>query len=285
MAKFPLTIDHMKEMFPKAKSGGELYKAMVKIFPKYGIDTPERIAMFLAQCGHESGGFTVMAENLNYSAKGLDSVFGKYFARGGRDAKEYERQPEKIANVVYASRMGNGDTASGDGWKFRGRGYIQLTGRDNYTRFAAYIKKDLREAIEYVETIEGALESACWFWEVNGINKFSDASDVKMATKRINGGYNGLEDREQKFEKAMKLLGGKAPAKKAPAKASKGATNVTLGVGDRGDEVKKMQAALGISADGVFGPGTKRAVKAFQQANGLTADGVAGPATLSKLYG
>jgi putative chitinase len=286
MSDFPLTLDHMKHMFPKAKKGKALYEAMVELLPKYEINTPERIAMFLAQCGHESGGFVFMAENLNYSAKALDAVFGKYFKRGGRDAEEYARKPEKIANVVYASRMGNGDTDSGDGWKFRGRGYIQLTGRDNYTRFADSIGKGLRDAVEYVETVEGALESACWFWDTNGLNKYADACDVKKATKRINGGYNGLEDREHHFEEAMELLTGKAaPKPKKETKKAKGSTSVTLSVGDRGEEVKNMQAALGIGADGIFGPGTKRSVKKFQQANGLTADGVAGPNTLTKLYG
>ena len=277
---FPLTKDMLKAFAPKAKKGSELHKAMVKILPKYDIDTPDRIAMFLPQCGHESGGFVFMAENLNYSAKALDEFFGKYFVRGGRDAKEYARDPEKIANVVYASRMGNGDTESGDGWKFRGRGYIQLTGRDNYTRFASSIDKGLRDAVEYTETVEGALESACWFWSTNGLNRFSDDQDIKGATKRINGGYNGLEDREKHYKHALEVLGGHF----TPKKASKGSTNVVLRMGDKGDEVRKMQEALGIGADGVFGPGTRRSVMAFQEANGLTADGIAGPSTLGKLY-
>lgn len=284
---FPLTIEMMKELFPKAKDGKKLYKAMTEMLPKYDIDTPERIAMFLAQCGHESGGFTVRTENLNYSAKALDSVFGKYFKRGGRDANEYARQPEKIANVVYANRMDNGDEASGDGWKFRGRGYIQLTGRYNYTKFAEDAGLGLREAVEYLETVEGALESACWFWSTNGLNKMADAQDIKASTKRINGGYIGLEDREKHYKHALEVLGGHFTPKKAsaPKAKTKGNTNVTLSVGDRGADVKAMQEALGIGADGVFGPGTKRAVRAFQRENGLVADGVAGPATLGKLYG
>ena len=112
---FPLTADMFKSLFPKAKTPVKLYNAMADIMPKYEIDTPDRIAMFLAQCGHESGGFTARTENLNYSAKALDAVFGKYFKNGGRDASEYARQPERIANVVYANRMDNGDTDSGDG--------------------------------------------------------------------------------------------------------------------------------------------------------------------------
>lgn len=284
-----ITKEIFTELFPKAKKSKELVKAMKDILPKYDIDTPERIAGFLAQCGHESGGFRLIEENLNYSAKALDAVFGKYFVRGGRDAEEYARQPERIANIVYANRMGNSDSESGDGWKFRGRGYIQLTGRDNYKNFATDIDSGLRDAVEYTETIAGALESACWFWKKNKINRYCDNHDVKGMTKRINGGYNGLEDREKHWHHALEMLGGDVHAKPKPAKKkaskSKGSTSVTLSVGSRGDEVKNMQAALGLGADGIFGPGTKRAVRAFQRENGLTADGVAGPATLGKLYG
>lgn len=281
---FPLTKDMLKKFAPRAKRGAELYSAMEKILPKYDIDTPKRIAMFLAQCGHESGGFSVMAENLNYSAKALDKVFGKYFARAGRDAKQYQRQPAKIANVVYANRMGNGDTESGDGWKFRGRGYIQLTGHDNYTRFANYIDKDIDEAIEYLETVEGAIVSACWFWKTNGLNELSDAGDIRNVTRRINGGFNGLKDREHHYHKALGLFGSSAPAPKRTSTPSKGSTFITLKLGDRGDEVAKMQTALGITADGVFGTSTRRAVKVFQRSKGLTPDGVAGPNTLTALY-
>lgn len=285
---FELTTDMMRELFPKAKEGKALMAALTKMLPKYEINTPERVAMFLAQCGHESGGFTVRTENLNYSAKALDAVFGKYFKKAGRDAKAYERQPEKIANIVYANRMDNGDTASGDGWRFRGRGYIQLTGRYNYTKFAAAIDKSLEDTIEYLDTVEGALESACWYWDTNGLNKLADAQDIKASTKRINGGYIGLEDREKHYKHALHVLGGDhAPApKKASKKSSgKGRTDVVLKIGSRGEEVANMQRALGIEADGSFGPGTRRTVKEWQAANGLKADGVAGPSTLGKLYG
>src|SRR5210317_1690517 len=145
-----VTAELINAIFPNAKNVDELVEAMNELFPKYEIDTEQRVAGFLAQCGHESGGFRVIEENLNYSAKALDAVFGKYFVRGGRDAEEYHRQPEKIANVVYANRMDNGDTESGDGWRFRGRGYIQLTGRYNYTKFAAAIDKSLEDTIEYL---------------------------------------------------------------------------------------------------------------------------------------
>lgn len=282
-----LTKDILLEIAPKAKDADALFATMEEMLPKYEINTAERIAGFLAQCGHESGGFTVRTENLNYSAKALNSIFGKYFAKAGRDAEEYARKPEKIANVVYANRMDNGDTASGDGWRFRGRGYIQLTGRHNYTKFAESIGKDVDDVIEYLDTVEGALESACWFWKTNGLNAIADSGDIVKMTKRINGGTIGLEDRKKHWEHAIELLsGGHAPApKKAAApKKAKGRTDVTLSVGDRGDDVADMQRALGLNGDGIFGPGTKRSVKEFQQANGLTADGVAGPMTLTKLY-
>ena len=274
-----LTQAILKKVFPKAKTPKKLFDAMDELFPKYSVDTPERIAGFLAQCGHESGGFRFVEENLNYSAKALDSVFGKYFKNGGRDAKEYARKPEKIANVVYGNRMGNGDEDSGDGWQFKGRGYIQLTGRNNYTSFAESVDMDLDECIDYLKTPKGALESALWFWDTNKLNKYCDKHDVKGMTKRVNGGYNGLEDREEKWEKVLELLGG---ASAEPAEVEE--ITYTLRVGSTGPDVEKMQNALGLSGDGIFGPGTKRAVKMFQHNNGLTADGIAGPATLGKLY-
>lgn len=278
---FILTKEMLREFAPKAKSGAELHKAMEKILPKYDIDTPNRIAMFLAQCGHESGGFRLIEENLNYSAKALDAVFGKYFARAGRDAKAYARKPEKIANIVYASRMGNGDTDSGDGWRYRGRGYIQLTGKNNYDSFASDIGVSTTSVVEYLETIEGALESACWFWKENGLNRYADDQDIRGATKRINGGYNGLEDREHHYHQALALLGGQATHK--PAKSS--SSHQTLRIGMRGPEVARMQKALRLRPDGNFGKRTAKRVRDFQQANGLTPDGVAGPKTLKKLYG
>jgi len=157
--------------------------AAMEILPKYEISTPNRVAGFFAQCGHESAGFKVLEENLHYRAETLDKIFPKYFKNAGRDASAYAKQPEKIANVVYASRMGNGDTASGDGYKFRGRGPIQLTGRDNYTAFGKTIGLTAEEVIDYVTTKKGALESACWYWNSRNINAACDANDiVKMKT-------------------------------------------------------------------------------------------------------
>lgn len=175
------------------------------LFEKYEITTTNRIAGFLAQCSHESAGFKFKSENLKYSAEGLNRRFPKYFKNAGVDANQYARQPEKIANRVYANRMGNGDEASGDGYKFRGRGYIQLTGKNNYTKFAEKIGKSLDEAVAYCETDAGAIESALYYWEREKLNSYCDKDDIKGMTKVINGGYNGLEDRKEKYEK-FKLI-------------------------------------------------------------------------------
>jgi putative chitinase len=172
------------------------------------LDNHKRTAAFLAQVAHESGGFNFTRENLNYSAKALQSVFRKYFPTE-KDALAYERKPEQIANRVYANRMGNGDEKSGDGWLYRGRGLIQLTGKDNYSRFAKSIDKKLEEAIPYLETHEGAVASAAWFWTTNKLNTFCDRDDFVGLTRRINGGTNGLADRQHHYDLALKILQGK----------------------------------------------------------------------------
>lgn len=280
-----LTKEQFMHVFPNAKDVDELLAAMKEMFPKYDITTPEREASFLAQCGHESGGFRVRTENLNYSAKSLNAVFAKYFVKAGRDAKAYERQPEKIANVVYANRMGNGDTESGDGWKHRGRGYIQLTGHDNYAAFAKSIGKTIDEVIAYLDTVEGALESALWYWSTNGLNKFADSGDIVTMTKRINGGTIGLEDRKKHWYELLEVMGGKVTHTESVKPVAK-ATVATLKSGDRGPAVKDLQEKLGVKpASGVFGPTTKAVVIAYQKANGLVADGIVGPKTYAKIVG
>jgi len=285
-----LTSDQFSELFPRCKDPEGWVDAMNEVFPEYEIDTPQRIAAFLAQCGHESGGWRVFSENLNYSAKALDAVFGKYFVRAGRDAEEYHRQPEKIANVVYANRMDNGDTDSGDGWRFRGRGPIQLTGRANYTKFSEWA--DLPEVLENPDVVaedkEVALKSALFYWDTNGLNKYADSGDIKTLTKRINGGYIGLEDRIHHWEEALKAMGAEVENHQEDDDEDDSFDLDEIGVlrkGARGEGVKLMQEALGIGADGVFGPGTERALKEWQAANNLVADGIAGPATLGELLG
>jgi putative chitinase len=179
------------------------------VLNKFEINTPLRLAHFLAQCGHESGGFKVVSENLNYSAAGLQSIFKKYFTP--ESAKEYQRKPEKIANIVYANRMGNGPQASGEGYKFRGRGYIQLTGKDNYTAFDKTVEDDILATPELVAT-KYPLLSAAWFFHKNGLHKIADegATDavVTKVTKRVNGGTIGLPDRIKHFNEYNNLLNG-----------------------------------------------------------------------------
>ena len=179
---------------------------MTALFPRYKIDTPQRIAGFLAQCGHESNNFTVLEENLYYRAETLDKVFPKYFKNAGRNAADYAKKPEAIANIVYGGRMGN--TQPGDGYRFRGRGVIQLTGRDNYTNFGKTLNKSAEDTAEYVATKPGALESACWYWSTRNINKYADANDIVGMTKAINGGTIGLEDRKKHYAHAVEVLSG-----------------------------------------------------------------------------
>jgi putative chitinase len=175
---------------------------------KFQINTPLRLAHFLAQCGHESGGFKFIRENLNYSADGLKKIFPKYFKEPGL-AEKYARQPEKIASRVYGGRMGNGDEASKEGYKFRGRGYIQLTGKSNYTEFDKFVDENILENPELVAT-KYPLLSAAWFFHRNGLNaladKGADTATVTAVTKRVNGGTIGLPDRIKHFNQYYKLL-------------------------------------------------------------------------------
>jgi putative chitinase len=200
-----LTQDKLAKILTRNKSVGPLFEALSKMLQKYEINTVNRIAGFLAQCGHESSDFTVLKENLNYGAKGLRATFPKYFATDAV-AAQYERQPEKIANHIYANRMGNGAEATGDGYKYRGRGAIQLTGHDNYAAFAKSINKTLDETVAYCETMDGAIESACWFWKKNNLNATCDANDIVAMTKKINGGTIGLDERKSHYEKAKGIL-------------------------------------------------------------------------------
>jgi putative chitinase len=177
------------------------------VMDKFTINTPLRLAHFLAQVSHESGIFKVSIENLNYSAKGLLATFPKYFDVA--TATAYEKKPEKIANLVYANRMGNGDKSSGDGYKFRGRGYIQLTGHDNYASFDAIVEDDILLNPDLVAT-KYQLLSAAWFWNRSKLNSISDMGDtddiVKKITRKVNGGVIGLDDRIKHFHEYYKLL-------------------------------------------------------------------------------
>jgi putative chitinase len=185
------------------------HSALEQLLPDYDINTPQRIASFIAQCAHESGNFTALKENLNYKWETLRRLFPKYFPTDEM-AKDYASRPNKqaaIANRIYAGRMGNGDESSGDGFRYCGRGLIQLTGRSNYQAFADSLEMDINDVPEYLATFEGAAQSACWFWETNGLNKFADADDILNMTKRINGGTIGLQDRIKHYKHALHVLG------------------------------------------------------------------------------
>lgn len=274
-------------MIPTNRDPKSWYDAAVPMFEKYEINTNNRIAGFMAQCAHESLDFTRLVENLNYSEKALNSVFGRYFGKGKgkRNAKDYARNQEKIANYVYqdefrSKRGALGNINPGDGWLFRGRGIKQLTGRNNYDAFGQSVGMSAEEAAEYVETPQGAMESACWFWATNGLEKWADAGDNVGLTKKINGGTIGLDDRNKRWNAALAILGGEVPA---PKKVAATGTR-TLRKGMKGDDVAEMQKVLGITADGDFGFGTQTAVKKWQKTNGLVADGIVGPATQAKMF-
>lgn len=204
-----LTSAQLKQLLPRNPYVEHWHKALSQLLPDYEINTAQRIAAFVAQCSHESGGFTALKENLNYRWQTLRKLFPKYFPTDEL-AQEYANKPNKqeaIANRIYASRMGNGDEASGDGFRFCGRGLIQLTGKSNYTWFAASLDITVEEAVEYLQTFEGAAQSACWFWETNKLNEWADKGDILTLTKRINGGTIGLEDRIKHYEHALHVLG------------------------------------------------------------------------------
>ena len=272
--KFNFTEEQLGQIIGKNANLSDWYKALSDMLPEYDIDTPERVACFLGQCAHETGNFTLLKENLNYSADSLQKVFKKYFPTADL-ANQYARKPEKIGSRVYADRMGNGNEASGEGFKYRGRGLIQVTGKENYSTFAKSINMPLEEVTEYLETFEGAVEGACWFWDKNNINPWADKLDHTKITKIINGGTNGLDDRIAKSNSALSVL----------SKSSTPKTYPVLKKGSSGNLVKELQLALEIEADGEFGPGTERAVKNWQAKNGLVADGIAGQKTLQLLLG
>jgi putative chitinase len=181
------------------------YEALSSVLPTYEIDSPQRVAAFIAQCTHESGGFKRLKENLNYKAESLRRVFPKYFPTDAL-AQEYAHKQEQIANRVYGGRMGNGDESSGDGFRYCGRGLIQLTGKNNYTKFAESIGMSVEEVPALLETFEGAVKSACWFWKTNNLNQYADSGDILTMTKRINGGTIGLEDRIKHYNHALEVF-------------------------------------------------------------------------------
>lgn len=203
-----VTLALLKEICPQTKASvlSKYVDPLNTVGEHFGLfDNPKRMAAFLAQIAHESGGFNFTKEGLNYSAQGLVKTFKKYFPTLA-SAQPYARNPAKIANRVYANRMGNGPESSGDGYKFCGRGLIQLTGRNNYTKFATAIGKTLDQTVAYLETPEGAVASAAWFWDVNKLSIYADKGDFVGLTRRINGGTIGLADRKHHYDIALAAL-------------------------------------------------------------------------------
>ena len=202
----PITIEQFNKLFPKAKFSSEFVDAINELFVQYAV-VGERRAIALAQLAHESLGFSVFVENLNYSKQGLLTVFKKYFNE--RSAEQYARKPISIASRVYANRMGNGDESTLDGWKYRGRGTVQLTGKQNYTQCSKDLYDDLR-LVDNPDLVNSSarvmIEVFCWFWMKNNLNTVCDTQGLIGVTKRINGGINGLVDREKYYKKIKGLL-------------------------------------------------------------------------------
>jgi len=206
MSEFILSKEQLAQLIPGNPYVDYWHSALERCLPDYDINTPQRVAAFMAQCGHESGNFKFLKENLKYRAASLTKVWPKYFPNMDI-ANQYAGNEEKIANRAYANRMGNGPEESGDGWRFCGRGLIQLTGRNNYQNFADSIETDINDIPHYLATFEGAVQSACWFWETNNLNKWADTGDMLTLTKRINGGTLGLDDRIKHYQHALHILG------------------------------------------------------------------------------
>jgi putative chitinase len=280
MFAFEFTPSHLAQLLPRNPDILGWHQALVEILPRFGINTVPRVAAFIAQCAHESREFTVLQENLNYNAEGLLRIFPRYFQNV--NPADYARQPQRIASLVYGNRMGNGAEQSGDGWRYRGRGVIQLTGKNNYVACSQDLFGDMRlvENPDQVSTDRAvALMTACWFWKRNNINALADRSDILGMTRRINGGTIGLDDRVRHYEHALAVLS----ASSQQSQKANVVNTATLRRGSTGPAVQALQTALGISADGSFGPGTEAALMNWQASKGLVADGVAGPRTLAAL--
>lgn len=203
--EFDFTQEKLAQIIPNARYGVDTwFNELYELLPVFGINTVARVAAFIAQTAHESGGYTALKENLNYRAETLQKLWPNRF--DAATAAAYAGKPEAIANKVYGGRMGNGPEETGEGYKYCGRGLLQLTGKDNYSRFAQYAGVAVEDAPEYIETPRGAVHSACWFWYTNDLNTYADAADFTGMTKRINGGTIGLDDRIKHYNHAVEIL-------------------------------------------------------------------------------
>lgn len=201
-----ITIDQLAACMPRCREPDLWAPILDEKFFTIGLVEKEQVADFISQTGHESLDYNILEENLNYSRDGLLRTFGKYFR--GVSVDSYARQPKKIASRVYAYRMGNGSEESGDGWRYRGRGILQVTGRDNYAKCSSYIYNDKNILLENPDLLlekEGAVMSAIWYWDVNNLK---DITDFETLTRRINGGINGIDDRWARYNRAMEVLNG-----------------------------------------------------------------------------
>lgn len=202
---FNFTESQLAQFLPTNPHVAHWFEALTSILPDYEITSTARVAAFLGQTYVESAGYTAFVENLNYRAESLMKTWPIHFTTI-EIATHYAHNPQAIANRAYASRNGNGDEASGDGWKYCGRGLIQITGKANYQTFADSISTPLEEMTEFLGTFEGAVQSACWFWETHNLNQYADSRDVKALTKVINGGYIGLDQRTQHVQRALQII-------------------------------------------------------------------------------
>jgi putative chitinase len=254
----------------------------------------------MAQCAHESGDFKNLEENLNYSVETLLKVFPRYFGKGKANPTEYARNPEKLANYVYMdanrSKAGAlGNVQDGDGWRFRGGGIKQLTGRSNFSAFAKDVDMSTEEAADYVRTMKGAFESACWFWKTNNLAKFADADDIVGMSKKVNGGTIGLDDRKLRYSKAKTILNSSTQKEEVVAKPVINTKKETVKQQSQayedikrkssGELVKKIQSNLGLTADGVFGLQTEIAVRSWQRTNKYIPNGVLNDEQIRNLLG
>jgi putative chitinase len=206
---FDFTVEQVRELVPRALGGpDDWYESMYEALPQYAITSVPRVAAFIAQCAHESGGFSTLEENLNYKAATLTRIWPQRYPSG--IAEQFAGKPEAIANKSYGGRMGNGPEVSGEGWKFRGRGLLQLTGKDNYSSCSKFMFQDdtLLENPDILLDSYYAIHSACWFWHKNNLNQYADSSDFVTMTKKINGGTIGLEDRKKHYAHAVEVLSG-----------------------------------------------------------------------------
>jgi len=206
---FTFTADQVKAILPTNNNAADWFAALDNNLPTFNIESDVRVAAFLAQCSHESMDFTHLHENLNYRATSLIAVWPSHFNTANAD--RYAHNPEKIANCAYANRMGNGDEASGDGWKYRGRGIIQITGKNNYIACSNFLFNDTRllDTPDLLENdMDVVIQGACWYWQSRKLNDFADVGDITGMTRKINGGLIGLDDRTKRYNNALAILKG-----------------------------------------------------------------------------